>query len=336
MVFAASHEKSLLSLKTMSDRIFYSWQSDCPSNTNRNFILTALEKAIETIKNDKTTAVEPVIDRDTLGLAGSPDISQSIFSKIDAASVFVCDVSIIDSKSVRPTPNPNVLIELGYAVKSLGWNRVIMVMNTESGKPEELPFDLRSKRVLTYGIASNEEEKAPVRNALSKTFVVALKAIFENHCTLSKLEGAAVISNAVKNREADSKLFERIKEALPSKGSISFIDEQNMAGFSWPRSELNQLKGFYQDWGDAEHEFLDQEMEALRSKLYKVTGDYLGQIAVNTFPAASPEYQGIPADWEESNPKHFFEVVNKLHETAGEIVKTHQELIRLGRHKFST
>lgn len=319
----------------MSDRIFYSWQSDCPSNTNRNFISTALEKAIETINKDESTAVEPVIDRDTLGLAGSPDISQSIFSKIDAASVFVCDVSIIDSKSTRPTPNPNVLIELGYAVKSLGWNRVVMVMNTEFGKPEELPFDLRSKRVLTYGIASDEVEKAPVRNALSKTFVAALSAIFDNHGSLSKPESSVAIVNVNNGRETDSKLFERLKEVLPSKGSISFIDEQNMAGFSWPRSKLDQLKSFYHDWSDAEHEFLDQDLEALRAKLYKLTGDYLGQIAVNTFPTANHEYQTVPADWEESNPKHFFEVVNKLHETAGEIVKTHQELIRLGRRKFS-
>ncbi|ENS4063361.1 hypothetical protein ACEW8Y_003421, partial [Acinetobacter baumannii] len=76
----------------MNDRIFYSWQSDCPSNTNRNFIGNALEKAIdEIVKDDKTTII-PVIDRDTLGVAGSPDISHAIFEKIDTASVFVCDV----------------------------------------------------------------------------------------------------------------------------------------------------------------------------------------------------------------------------------------------------
>lgn len=319
----------------MSDRIFYSWQSDSPSNTNRNFISAALEKAIEEIHKDETTDIDPVIDRDTLGLAGSPDISQSIFSKIDMASVFVCDVSIIDSKAARPTPNPNVLIELGYAVKSLGWNRVIMAMNTELGKPEDLPFDLRSKRVLAYCIASEAEEKSPARNALAKKFVAALKTIFENHGPLTKPEDEVTNPAASRIRDTDSKLFERLKETLPSKGSISFIDEQNMAGFSWPLSKLDQLKNFYHEWGDAEHEFIDQDMEALRSKLHKLTDDYLGQIAANTFPANNPERQTVPSEWEEKNPKHFFEVVDKLHETAGEIVKAHQELIRLGRQKFS-
>lgn len=109
-----------------------------------------------------------------------------------------------------------------------------------------------------------------------------------------------------------------------------------MAGFSWPRSKLNQLEDFYQEWGDAEHEFIDQDMENLRSNLYKLTGDYLGQIAVNTFPANNPEHQTVPPEWEEKNPKHFFDVVGRLHETAGEIVKTHQDLIRLAHQRFSS
>lgn len=113
----------------MKDRVFYSWQSDSPGNTNRNFILQALEIAIADIHKDPTTDVDPVIDRDTLGLAGSPDFSHSIFEKIDAASVFVCDVSIIDLSTARSTPSPNVLVELGYAIKALGWNRIIIVMN---------------------------------------------------------------------------------------------------------------------------------------------------------------------------------------------------------------
>jgi hypothetical protein len=147
-------------------KVFYSWQSDSPGNTNRNLISKALEDAIDEIKNDDTIEVEPVIDRDTLGIAGSPDISNSIFSKIDSASVFVCDVSIIDSETKKPSPNPNVLIELGYAIKVLGWNRIVMVMNIEYGKPETLPFDLRSKRVLTYRVATDAQEKATARNAL--------------------------------------------------------------------------------------------------------------------------------------------------------------------------
>ncbi len=131
--------------------VFYSWQSDLPNKTNRSFIEDALEKAAKAIRDDDSIQVEPVIDRDTVGVAGSPEISKTIFSKIDQAKVFVCDISIINSGTdARPAPNPNVLIELGYALKALGENRIIMVLNDVYGMPEVLPFDLRMRRVTRY------------------------------------------------------------------------------------------------------------------------------------------------------------------------------------------
>jgi hypothetical protein len=108
--------------------IFYSWQSDLPNATNRGFIQRALEDAIKVLHVDDAVAVEPVFDRDTQGQSGSPNIAETIFRKIDGATVFVADVSIIGpaGESHRPTPNPNVLVELGYALKTLGGERVIL------------------------------------------------------------------------------------------------------------------------------------------------------------------------------------------------------------------
>jgi len=93
---------------TAQSIVFYSWQSDLPNGTNRTFIENALKKAAKTIRDDATLEVEPVIDRDVEGVAGSPDISRTIFEKIERARVFVCDVSIINlGMQGRPTPNPN-------------------------------------------------------------------------------------------------------------------------------------------------------------------------------------------------------------------------------------
>lgn len=36
------------------------------------------------------------VDRDTEGIAGSPDIGDAIYSKIDKADIFVADVTIIN------------------------------------------------------------------------------------------------------------------------------------------------------------------------------------------------------------------------------------------------
>lgn len=164
----------------MHCKIFYSWQSDLPNATNRGFIEKALEDAAKFIRNDDSIEVEPVIDRDTIGVPGSPDIAHTIFDKIEQAQVFVCDISIINLNTLsRPTPNPNALIELGYAIKALGWDNIIMVMNSAFGRPEELPFDLRMRRVVTYRMLQESEDRATERKKLEGTLTAALRSILE-------------------------------------------------------------------------------------------------------------------------------------------------------------
>jgi hypothetical protein len=105
---------------TLTYIIFYSWQSDLPNATNHGFIEKALEIAAKSIRDDDSIQIEPVVDRDTVGVPGTPDIAETILDKIERAQIFVCDVSIINQDTqFRLTPNPNVLIELGYALKAL-------------------------------------------------------------------------------------------------------------------------------------------------------------------------------------------------------------------------
>lgn len=157
--------------------IFYSWQSDLPNATNRGFILRALEDAIKVLHVDDSVAVEPVLDRDTQGQSGSPNIAETIFRKIDQAAVFVADASMIGTAGEyhRPTPNPNVLVELGYGLKTLGGERVLLVVNAAFGKVELLPFDLRMRRVLSYNMPV-EGQRGDERRALQRSLEDALKA----------------------------------------------------------------------------------------------------------------------------------------------------------------
>ncbi|WP_010448922.1 TIR domain-containing protein [Vibrio rotiferianus] len=312
------------------EKVFYSWQSDSPGNTNRNFISTALNSAVDDLKSDKDFSLEPVIDRDTLGVAGSPDISQSIFSKIDNASVFVCDVSIINQGQDKLSPNPNVLIELGYAIGKLGWERIIMIMNTEYGSPTELPFDLRSKRVTTYHVKATDEEKAPARKGLSKTLVAALKLCLLEQQSISATKAESQESK-VETLHLDQNLMISLKEVLPANGSIAFIDEQNMAGFAFEKAKLNDLRNFVATWHDAEHEFVNEEIEALKSSLYRKVTQYMSLISTNTFSLRDPKYVSVPAEWEREDSVHFFNVVNELHEAASDIVQLHRELLRAAR-----
>lgn len=183
----------------MKKTVFYSWQSDLPNTSNRGFIEKALRKAVKEIADDESINVEPVIDRDTAGVGGSPEISGTIFDKIAKADIFVADVSIInkDEKS-RKVPNPNVLIELGYAFKALGHNKVILIMNTEFGGLEYLPFDLRTRRVLTY---DTTQEKTKELNDLVSKSKSQLEVIFAT--TESNEDIQPSIIEVIKSQKVD-------------------------------------------------------------------------------------------------------------------------------------
>ena len=165
----------------MKRTVFYSWQSDLPNSCNRGFIQQALENAAAAIVADDTVAIEPVVDRDTQGVPGSPEIASTIFAKITAADVFVADISIVSRPAEgRPAPNPNVLIELGYALKALGHERIILIFNRVFGKIEELPFDLRMRRVLLYEMPAESKERAPERKTLERRLHDAIRTALDN------------------------------------------------------------------------------------------------------------------------------------------------------------
>lgn len=146
--------------------IFYSWQSDLPNSTNRGFIEDCLQRAIKDIRADEELKLDPCIDRDTSGVPGSPDIAATIFDKIKTADIFVGDVSFINQGAHgRPTPNPNVLVELGYAAGRLGWDKIICVFNQAIGSVDNLPFDVRPRRVRAFSLIDGQE-KTEQRNAL--------------------------------------------------------------------------------------------------------------------------------------------------------------------------
>jgi hypothetical protein len=172
----------------LTPTIFFSWQSDTPPLTGRNFVERALTRAIDQLAADvelEEAVRDLEVDRDTKGVPGSPKIVDTIFSKIDTAEAFVGDMSFVGRRpNGDPIPNPNVLIEYGWALKSLSHDRVVTLMNTAYGKPDPatLPFDMRHMRFpIDYDLpedAAPDQIKA-VRAKLAKTLAEALRDILK-------------------------------------------------------------------------------------------------------------------------------------------------------------
>ena len=166
--------------------VFYAWQSDSPNRNNRGFIESALESALDKLARTGSIENSPRMDKDTKDVPGIPDIASTILSKIQGADCFLCDVSFVsktppdDEGNEDIIPNPNVMIELGYALAELGWERIVLVLNKATGDPEKLPFDLRNRRwPILYDLNSNADEadRTNVKQRLAKHIHSAVEAI---------------------------------------------------------------------------------------------------------------------------------------------------------------
>lgn len=157
--------------------VFYSWQSDRLASVNRNFIENCILKAINKLNDELPYKL--FLDKDTRNVPGSPNIPDVIANKIDNSFCFIGDVTIINKDSKKPSPNPNVMFETGYALSSLGDKRLIVICNTHYGKFEALPFDIKIRRIMQYELARNslQKEKDEKKEKLISCLYDALKAI---------------------------------------------------------------------------------------------------------------------------------------------------------------
>jgi hypothetical protein len=177
-------------------KIFWSWQSDTPGKTGRHFVRDVLLAAIRELKEPEDVE-EPLererkdtlhLDQDRQDVSGSPDLFETILSKIDASGVFVADVTAVSTIPAntedggetleKRNMNPNVAIELGYALKALTDRNVLMVMNTFYGGRQFLPFDLAHKAgPIMFHLPPDADKKVrqTEASALKGTMVAALR-----------------------------------------------------------------------------------------------------------------------------------------------------------------
>lgn len=135
-------------------KVFFSWQSDLSANKTTKLIEESIAKARDLLSD----RVDLIIDEATRNKLGSPDIVITLLEKIRDCDLFIADVSIVgeyispnekDEDEAKPNlfPNPNVMLELGYAAGSIGWERCICIANSDFGDINQLPFDLNHRRI---------------------------------------------------------------------------------------------------------------------------------------------------------------------------------------------
>lgn len=196
-------------------RVFFSWQSDLPQESTTKAIRKSLERAKNNLeKKYKEKHLQLTLDESTRDMPGSPNIPQAIFSKIEKADVFICDLTAINKvqgQEQKATPNPNVAIELGYAIAHLGLDRIVALFNGEHGTvPDDLPYDFDRNRVSPFSFGSHEPD--------SKEFNEARKFLEDLLCK--------AISGILKHQpKRPAELREISEEELKRKRDISSLEE---------------------------------------------------------------------------------------------------------------
>lgn len=151
--------------------VFYAWQSDTPERFNRHLIRIALDEAAKRISQDAAMAVQVLIDSDTEGVPGQPPVTDTILKKIEGCDVFAPDVTFVaTTEGGKLIPNPNVMTELGYALRAKTHSAMMFIMNTSFGPPKKLPFDMGHVRhPIQYNVVptAKDAERRAVRNKLS-------------------------------------------------------------------------------------------------------------------------------------------------------------------------
>ena len=164
--------------------VFYAWQSDRPANQHRYLIREADDLASQELNAESAFPFTIRIDQDTEGVPGLCDIPATILRKIDEADAFIADLTYVafgdadsDGKR-RHCSNPNVLFELGYAFRSLGFERIICVMNEHYGPVAEQIFDLAHRRFpLAFRIPADGKSRKDIVRLLQKELVVLFRSI---------------------------------------------------------------------------------------------------------------------------------------------------------------
>lgn len=170
--------------------VFHSWQSD--DKKARNVIERELDKALKAVGRETGVRFEKW---KAARRAGAMDIAAGILEDIERAECLVADISFINRqggskrKHRRLVPNPNVAVEVGWGAKALGWNRIVLVHNLDSGSVELAPFDLRGRTIVPFSLA----DEVSGQRALASRLQVALRGVLQAD---SEPRGAEWIGNS--------------------------------------------------------------------------------------------------------------------------------------------
>lgn len=269
--------------------IFFSWQNQLEQRLHRYLIRTALTNAINRVQAEVPNNVECNLrlDSDTEGLTGTVDIANAILTKIATSTMLVGDVTPCqrDTANRRYYPNPNVMFEVGYGVKALGWTRIVCVFNagntvdTHKLSAEDLPFDIRHRRLSSFVCRADSGIHQATRE-LEDKLVVSISAVIQE---IDRGEFDPALGNGSVKRARDIVLLKQLLSTI-HRATLDRIIERGI--------ELNVHYDGLLFWdrfssvvNSAHFRFYDNVLQELAMALHEVWGTAVNLGALVLFPS---------------------------------------------------
>lgn len=237
-----------------SFRIFYSWQNDTPCD-NRGYIRKCIQKSIE--KLEKQLKCQIIIDSDSRDEDGEHSIDVTIMNKIAKCDFFICDVTpvaVLRPKEdvIKYIPNPNVMLELGYAINAVGRERCILVWNTKQGSQQNAPFDIRNH--ITKGFEYSEDMTKDEIKEKGLHISSILKSKIEKYDDILQKQKSSrfnMYDYGVYKYWASIAPLDDLKQSIDSFcNNISYFDK-----------DMRMWDGFQYEYRNSfEHRYLDKEL----------------------------------------------------------------------------
>lgn len=180
----------------MAYKVFFAFQMDIDEKYGKTFIQQSITNAIQKFKEE---GIEVILDYGFRGTPGTPLLIDEMLRKSLNSDMVIVDWTFTSSKiwhnpeiieeddnsiileilkgDLKPSPNPNVLLETGYAWAKKGTHRTLAVMNAAFGNPDELPVDIKGFRYpILYNLdGNNYGDRKEVRKELTDDLYKAIR-----------------------------------------------------------------------------------------------------------------------------------------------------------------
>lgn len=292
--------------------IFYSWQSDLPQKYNHYYIKECIDKAIKLIKSELNVNIK--IETDTRNSSGLETIEKTILTKIGACDLFIADVTPIrtievENTKVKGIPNPNVMFELGYAVRALGWSRILMINNDKYGGKEIAPFDINHHNIIGYYFTDNSDKKCCGQNLYqilkekishyeelveefrqSDEIGLDIKLFYETETIVREcelLDSIKTVQNNLAYYRRHSKIWDSLIYRYHDNPSNKYLDEELNNSYS------NFIEKLEEMWSEAAISFREIEFPSREDddRFFKIQNSY--EIFDNPDEASADEKNNI-------------------------------------------